>query len=148
MLTHYHLGFFSLLLAFNLLGCKENAVKQGLDPTLCDFQQDECVKNSDTVKLRLALTPRHAPSEKPLTLKLLASSPITDVNIMLEGRDMFMGVIPVNVQQLDEKAYEGKLLYGSCSSGYMVWRGTIKFNHNGVTQRVQFDFLADNTSAK
>lgn len=148
MLTHYRLGFLSLLLAFNLLGCKDNVSKSVVDPTLCDFQQGECVKNSDTVELRLGLTPTQAPSEKPLTLKLLTSSPITDVNIMLEGRDMFMGVIPVNVQQLDEKTYEGKLLYGSCSSGYMVWRGTIKFNHNGVPQRVQFDFLADNTSAK
>ncbi|MGL5393275.1 MAG: hypothetical protein ACRDA8_18160, partial [Shewanella sp.] len=134
--TQYHLKIFTLFIAFNLLGCKENAVKPPPDPTLCAFQQGECVKNSGNVTLRLALTPPHAPSEKPITLKLLASAPITDVKIRLEGRDMFMGIIPVNMQQLDEMTYEGKLLYGSCSSGYMVWRGVIDFTQQGQTHTV------------
>ena len=47
---------------------------------------------------------------------------------------MFMGVIPVNVKQTDKMTYIGQMVYGSCSSGYMVWRGFVSFNVNGETK--------------
>jgi hypothetical protein len=122
---------------------KQVPLKSSLDPSLCPFSQGECIKQIGEMELTINVTPGNAPSEKPLTLKLLSSKPITDVQIRLEGRDMFMGVIPVNVRQIDETTYLGQFVYGSCSSGYMVWRGFIHFSENGESHTVVFDFLAD-----
>ncbi|MCL1088849.1 hypothetical protein L2744_04345 [Shewanella profunda] len=139
-----------LVMAFllNLTACEENVEqvegKQRPDPSLCVFSQGECVKTVAEIELRFTMTPSHAPSEKPLILKLLSSSPISNVQMRLEGRDMFMGIIPVNVRQVDEMNYIGQMVYGSCSSGYMVWRGFVSFTLNGKPQTVIFDFLADN----
>lgn len=135
-------------LIFNLCACNDSSEqitdKKKLDPSLCIFSQGECIKQVAGIELKITLSPVDAPSEKPLELKLLSSSAISDVRIRLEGRDMFMGVIPVNIHKLTEKAYEGRTIYGSCSSGHMVWRGFIDFTLNGQPKTVTFDFLADN----
>ncbi len=141
-----------LLIGFmvNLGGCDKNieqtAEKKALDRTLCAFAQGECVKTIANIELSLSLSPKHAPSEKPLTLKLLTSKPIENVQIQLEGRDMFMGIIPVNIRETGKNAYEGNLIYGSCSSGHMVWRTFIRFSEQQNQYSVFFDFLADNPS--
>lgn len=144
------LPLFIIALVVNLSACNEKveqvAEKKVPDASLCDFLRGECIKNVAGTELKFTLSPSHAPSEKPLTLKLLSSSSITNVQIRLEGRDMFMGVIPVNVRQLNEKTYEGQMIYGSCSSGYMVWRGFVSFTLNGESKAVTFDFLADNNA--
>ncbi len=141
---------FITALVLNLSACNEKAEqaaeKKVEDPSLCDFSRGECIKSVAGVELKFTLSPSHAPSEKPLTLKLLSSSAIRDVQIRLEGRDMFMGVIPVNIRELNEKAYEGQMIYGSCSSGYMVWRGFVSFTLNGEPKAVTFDFLADSNT--
>ncbi|MFG7353388.1 hypothetical protein ACGMNB_20725 [Shewanella oncorhynchi] len=147
VLTRLSPYLFIALFSFNLTACKEDAkqvtLKSSLDPSLCQFSRGDCVKRVGDVELTFRLSPGSAPSEKPLTLQLLSSMPISNVQIRLEGRDMFMGVIPVNVKQTDEMTYIGQMVYGSCSSGYMVWRGFVSFNLNGETKTAVFDFLAD-----
>ncbi|UXK10495.1 hypothetical protein N5094_10040 [Shewanella putrefaciens] len=141
------LVFLTMVLLLNLTACKEKVEhirdKENSDPSLCVFSQGECVKTIAGIKLSFTISPSHAPSEKPLTLNILSSAPISDVHIRLEGRDMFMGIIPVNVRQVDEMNYIGQMVYGSCSSGYMVWRGFVNFTVNGKPQTAIFDFLAD-----
>ncbi|MCL1121116.1 hypothetical protein N7V09_12845 [Shewanella seohaensis] len=139
-----------MLVMMNLTACNEKTTQQiktmPADPTLCAFTRGDCIKRIGDLELSISLTPAHAPSEKPLTLKLLSSDAIDNLQIRLEGRDMFMGVIPVNLREVNKTTYEGKMIYGACSSGYMVWRGFISFNRNGVQQAIVFDFLADNPS--
>ncbi|MDH0448732.1 hypothetical protein [Shewanella sp. GD04112] len=148
VLTRKLLPLSIMLVMMNLTACNEKATQQvetkAVDPTLCAFTQGDCIKNVAGVELRISLSPAHAPSEKPLILKLLTSEPIDNLQIRLEGRDMFMGIIPVNLNELNKTHYEGQMIYGSCSSGYMVWRGFIRFNRNGEEHAVIFDFLADN----
>lgn len=148
MLNRPNLYLFIALILINLTACTEDAKqvthKSSSDPSLCQFSAGDCVKQVDDIKLAISLSPANAPSEKPLTLRLLASTPIKNVQIRLEGRDMFMGVIPVNVKQTDEMTYIGQMVYGSCSSGYMVWRGFVSFEANGENKATVFDFLADN----
>ncbi|ABS08313.1 conserved hypothetical protein [Shewanella baltica OS185] len=148
VLNRPNLYLFIALILINLTACTEDAKqvthKSSSDPSLCQFSTGDCVKQVDDIKLAISLSPANAPSEKPLTLRLLASTPIKNVQIRLEGRDMFMGVIPVNVKQTDEMTYIGQMVYGSCSSGYMVWRGFVSFEVNGETKATVFDFLADN----
>lgn len=55
-----------------------------------------------------------------------------------------MGVIPVNMNKAGENIYKGELIYGSCSSDYMVWRAFVSFTQKGETKVAIFDFLADN----
>ncbi len=149
MLTQFTKHIFSLIfVSFLITACsdpeQENSQDFVIDTTLCQFKQGECVRNIDGVEFRLAISPENTPSEKPLTLTLRTSKAVKDLTIRVEGRDMFMGVIPVNLSQVTEKLYKGSLLYGSCSSGYMVWSAIVSFEHNGKTQALIFDFLADN----
>lgn len=60
---------------------------------------------------------------------------------------MFMGVIPVKWQQVGENSYQASAVYGSCASGYMVWRLMLSYtDEQGLTKQAWFDFLADNPS--
>ncbi len=59
---------------------------------------------------------------------------------------MFMGIIPVKLSQLNEKQYSGQLIFGSCSSNYMVWRVFVSFKQNDELHVATFDFLADSNT--
>jgi hypothetical protein len=118
--------------------------ESSVDLTLCQFSQGLCQLDMAGLKLAVELTPSHAPSETPLTIKLTSSDAITDVAIRLEGRDMFMGIIPVKLLGVSSTEYQGNFIYGSCSSQYMVWRLFVSVNHQGSTKSGYIDFLADN----
>ncbi|MDR8523862.1 hypothetical protein [Shewanella fidelis] len=131
-----------------LLGCEPNnesiTVSQPEDPTLCSFKTDVCAKTVADVEIQLSLNPWQAPSEKPLTMFVTTSKSVTDLKVKLQGRDMFMGVIPVNLAQTDKTHYQGEFVYGSCSSGYMVWSAIVSFTIDDKELFTTFDFLADN----
>ncbi|QBF84611.1 hypothetical protein EXU30_19500 [Shewanella maritima] len=118
------------------------------DPSLCQFQQGACKQLVDGVGVSLTLYPEHAPSEENLQLAVNFDQTVNNVSYVVEGRDMFMGVIPGklaaspvnNAQQL----FEGNLIYGSCSSDYMIWRMTLNFETENGVQTAVFDFRADN----
>ncbi|PTA50288.1 hypothetical protein C9I43_07120 [Shewanella morhuae] len=141
------LNLLLFLLTFSLTACnkeaKQSPLKSSRDASLCQFSAGDCIKKVGDTQLKFNLSPVSAPSEKPLTLTLSSTLPITNVNLRLEGRDMFMGIIPVKMQQSDDTTYIGNFVYGSCSSGYMVWRGFVSFSLNGQDHTVIVDFLAD-----
>ena len=141
----------ALLLFFiaNLVGCdsqpkEQNTQSRILDETLCQFSQGKCEQNVHNLEVSLLINPVFTPSEKPLDIALNFSKPVKDAQIRIEGRDMFMGIIPVNLTTKDDKAYTGSAIYGSCSSDYMVWRAIVTFSLDEQTKTVYFDFLADN----
>ena len=113
------------------------------DKSLCNFSMSPCYKQVSNINLSLLITPFNTPSEKPLTIELTSSEAITDIKMRIEGRDMFMGVIPVNLAKVNEKQYNGQLIFGSCSSNYMVWRALVSFRINDQQHVAVFDFLAD-----
>ncbi|SQH76644.1 conserved exported protein of unknown function [Shewanella benthica] len=146
------LGLYTpLFLAFLCSACSpQQQAKTGLnapefikDTSLCDFSQAACNKQVAGIDLSLLITPFNTPSEKPLTLELASSEAINNVTMRIEGRDMFMGVIPVKLSKLNEKQYNGQLIFGSCSSNYMVWRAFVNFTKNGEPHVAIFDFLAN-----
>lgn len=139
-----------ILSSYFLIACepadKIEQQKYGQDDSLCQFQIKPCeqVVNGNLVSMQF--DKKHAPSEKPIEISLAFSETVSDVNVVVEGRDMYMGVIPViltPIANMDYKVYNGNLIYGSCASGYMVWRANISFAQEGKTYRVWFDFLAD-----
>lgn len=117
------------------------------DPGLCNFQIGACTKSVDGTDLALSISPWNTPSEKPLTLNLTSSNAIANVKVRVEGRDMFMGVIPVNLTETGKNNYQAPLIYGSCSSGYMVWQAIVSFEVNGTEKFAIYEFLADSDKA-
>ncbi|MGI2261564.1 hypothetical protein [Shewanella sp. GXUN23E] len=130
-----------------LSGCgqKEGAVRAFVaeDKTLCQFNRGPCHTKSGDLHISMSLVPDFAPSEEPIEVKITTAQNVTDVNLKLTGRDMFMGMIPVVLTTSDNHNFTGQMIYGSCSSGYMVWRATLSFVYQGEQRQVWFDFLAD-----
>ncbi|MCL2914924.1 hypothetical protein L2725_14240 [Shewanella corallii] len=143
----FTLLFLMVLLMGSILGCEQAKVQVSprgeVDKTLCDFGAGYCNAESGEININLILMPDFAPSERPIDVKITTNVPVSDVTMKLEGRDMFMGVIPVNIQPADDGSFSGQMIFGSCSSGYMVWRATVGFVHQGEQKYVWFDFLAD-----
>lgn len=146
MLDKAVLGIFLFSLCF-LVGCKPDHVEVEssfiADPSLCDFYAGSCNQKVDDVDVKLTFAQPNAPSELPIDLSIIFSAAVTDVKMTVEGRDMFMGVIPVLLQNSDSQQYNAQLVYGSCSSNYMVWRANVIFEYEGIPRSVWFDFLAD-----
>ncbi|UJF20716.1 hypothetical protein [Shewanella sp. OMA3-2] len=114
------------------------------DPTLCQFSAGECHKKVADLTVKLMINPVHTPSEKPLNITLTSSQAITNISMRIEGRDMFMGVIPVSLSSVEDNEANGTLIFGSCSSNYMVWRAFVTFDYNNQPRTLIYDFLADN----
>lgn len=122
-----------------LAGCTDapsTEANHPVDPSLCQFSKGACTVGT----VALTLVPAHAPSEQPLDLALALPEGHQVINARIEGRDMFMGIIPVRFSPQGQ----AEVIYGSCSSNYMVWRlfVTIEDDKGEQYSRV-FDWLAD-----
>ncbi|QDE31258.1 hypothetical protein FH971_09875 [Shewanella polaris] len=115
-----------------------------VDQTLCQFSTGECYKKVADITVGLMIDPVNTPSEKPLNLTLTSTQAITNVSVRVEGRDMFMGVIPVSLSSITDNEIHGNLIFGSCSSNYMVWRVFVSFDYQQQPRTLMYDFLADN----
>ncbi|ABL99995.1 conserved hypothetical protein [Shewanella amazonensis SB2B] len=149
MLGVRNLALASMLLSLIFLsGCDQNQIstqRSVKEPGLCDFHAGECQHSLGENIIRLSLSPANAPSEKPLNFQLKSTDKLVIASSRIEGRDMFMGVIPLKWQQMDENTFNATAVYGSCSSDYMVWRLWLSVsNEAGQSQQIWFDFLADN----
>lgn len=126
----------AVIALFSLTGCGHER-PQAADPSLCQFAQGPCQVQNIT----LNMTPANAPSEQPIALSLELPPGTRMLSAFIEGRDMYMGHIPV----IFDDGGQAEVIYGSCSSDYMVWRLTVKLENNDGTQvSRQFDWLADN----
>ncbi|MGI2175461.1 hypothetical protein [Shewanella ulleungensis] len=114
------------------------------DLTLCQFSTGECYKNVADISVGLMIDPVNTPSEKPLNITLKSTQAITNISMRIEGRDMFMGVIPVLLSSVTDNESQGTLIFGSCSSNYMVWRAFVTFDYQNQQRTLMYDFLADN----
>jgi hypothetical protein len=127
--------------------CNDASVKTSTaiqkDLSLCQFSMSPCTKMMGELSVTVNLSPGSVPSEKPLHFELLTNMNVTNLQVRLEGRDMFMGIIPVNIRETAKNHYEGSIIYGSCSSGFMVWRVWVNFDYQGAQHSLSYDFLAD-----
>ncbi|MFT6132398.1 MAG: hypothetical protein ACJAW2_001120 [Shewanella sp.] len=115
-----------------------------IDKTLCQFSVGECYKKVTDLQVGLLIDPINTPSEKPLIVTLSSNQKITNISMRIEGRDMFMGIIPVSLSEIKDNVYQGPVIFGSCSSNYMVWRVFVSFDYQQQTRTLMYDFLADN----
>ncbi|MCL1077268.1 hypothetical protein D5R81_04885 [Parashewanella spongiae] len=122
----------------------ENIKPDQNDRSLCQFSVGSCNKKVAGVDFSILINPETIPSEKMLHLTLQTNQKVDAISARVEGRDMFMGVIPVTLKGVDKSHYSSDFILGSCASGYMVWRLFISAEVNGKAVSVFFDFLADN----
>jgi hypothetical protein len=131
-----------------LIACErpqtQEQAKLAIDETLCQFSVGECYQEVADLQVGLLIDPVNTPSEKPLLVTLNSNQAITNISMRIEGRDMFMGVIPVSLSQIKNTSYQGSLIFGSCSSNYMVWRVFVSFDYQQQPRTLMYDFLADN----
>lgn len=149
MLFRYHyymVAIFSVL----LLGCHKDTPHQNStdiaaaqSAQLCNFYSGNCIKNSNNMAISLRISPYNTPSKTPLTVLIETEKPVTELTAKVEGRDMSMGVIPIVLSQIDKSNYSGQLIFGSCSSDFMVWRLHVNYRYQDRSYSEYFDFLAD-----
>ena len=90
--------------------------------TLCNLNQQSCALESKAgavVTLQLSPLPPVAESELQLRVSGLSATAVPQGTV--EGRDMYMGVIPL-VFTRQEGDWVASFQVGSCTSDKMVWR--------------------------
>ncbi|MBE8167963.1 MAG: hypothetical protein HAW66_06325 [Shewanella sp.] len=129
-------------------GCDDKNTKvtklDQVDRSLCQFSTGSCTKHVSGLDFSIMIDPETVPSEKILKISLITSVKVQNLSSRIEGRDMFMGAIPVSLKPIDHKAYYADVILGSCASGYMVWRLFVSADIDGKQVNTFFDFLADN----
>lgn len=68
------------------------------------------------------------------------------ISAHIEGRDMFMGKVPVFfLQTSNENTFQAKSLLASCMEEYMVWRLWVKVEMSGKEESFFVDFTVKNS---
>ncbi|MFB2864786.1 hypothetical protein [Aeromonas sp. MdU4] len=102
---------------------------------ICDLSHNSCSLQIDGKPLTVLIPQLPVRAEHDFVLRLEGGDPaITPVKAWLEGRDMFMGTIPVSFEQI-AGGWQGSTLVGSCTSSMMVWLLNIEWS-NGVHQQL------------
>ena len=111
------------------------------------FSQYQLTKNIKTelpVYIELTILPvSGATTEKVVNSHNTSHSAITQVTAYLEGRDMFMGKVPVFFDKKEGKdVYLAETLLASCAEEQMVWRLWITAEIDGEAQTFSVDFTS------
>lgn len=125
-----------------LWGCDKQE-KQNIAELLCFEQNPICQKQIDKNTVKFSISPENAPSEEKITVDLYFSNPVQQLQSRIEGRDMFMGMIPVQWKKLSSDHYQAQILYGACDSGSMIWRMSLEWSENKEIKTSFFDFESD-----
>ena len=117
----------------------------------CIDSQNQCEISTElgdfSVKFSQQQLSDKVKTELPFFIELTQTSQqqtihsITKASAYLEGRDMFMGKVPVFFEQVGkENAYLAQSLLANCSEEQMVWRlwVTIELEKNSTTFFVDF----------
>ena len=131
---------------------------------LCITSQSQCQVNTKLANFSIKFSQQHlsdkVKTELPFFIELAelieltesAESPqaeqitkknTTNITAYLEGKDMFMGKVPVFFEQSGkEGVYLAQSLLASCSDEQMVWRLWITADISGKTQTFFVDFTS------
>ncbi|TRX56955.1 hypothetical protein [Thalassomonas sp. M1454] len=138
-----------LLVASNFYLSESNfSVKNA---NLCDFQQSECTKVSADLEIKLSTEPKvvKAESEIDFELQIKSLKPVKITSAWLEGKDMFMGKIPLFFNPSDISATNlpitvtAQTMIGACTEDTMVWIMNIALEIEGEARLIQFYFESE-----
>ncbi|AXV34449.1 hypothetical protein BFW41_11120 [Aeromonas hydrophila] len=116
-------------------GNVQTAVAGSEKDQICDLSHSSCPLQAGNKPLIARIASLPVQAERDFVIQLQGGEPaVTPVKAWLEGRDMFMGTIPVNFEAT-EQGWQGTTLVGSCTSPMMVWLLNIEWS-NGQRQQL------------
>lgn len=102
---------------------------------ICDLSRTSCSLLLGDKSMTVSVASLPVRAEHDLVILLQGGDPaFKPVKAWLEGRDMFMGTIPVSFEPV-ERGWQGSTLVGSCTSAVMVWLLNIEWS-NGQRQQL------------
>lgn len=111
---------------------------------LCDFKVRDCLVVSNGNEIFLSSNNKIIKTETE-NLFLLKADNIDSFKInsaKLEGKDMYMGVIPVFFTKVDGY-YQANAMLGACMHDKMIWQMTINATINNQTQNLTYSFYSE-----
>ena len=150
----------TLLVALSLIlsACKpisdqnSNNIKQNAEP-LCISSQSDCEITTEKARFSVKFSQHKlidkVKTELPFGIELSnlpdlkSSKGITKVSAHLEGKDMFMGKVPVFfVSEGNDNIYRAESLLANCSEEQMIWRLWITVEVEDQSQTFFVDFTS------
>ncbi|WDE07381.1 hypothetical protein SG34_011115 [Thalassomonas viridans] len=126
-----------LLVLGALSGCQPAEKKQAvsLEPR-CLAQQSECVVRTPAGEFHVLFNVDKVITETPfeITVEYRGSGEIKNISGYLEGRDMFMGKIPLFLTGEKNNQYLAEVMLGSCAEPTMIWRLWLTAEFTGQVQ--------------
>jgi len=143
-----------LLLSFIILSCNPAPkIKSVNSPPRCLASQSQCVINNELGQFSVLFNVDKIHGDLPFELSIAYKSVSNDIKFsgFLEGKDMFMGKIPVFFNKLDDESRQSAdVLLVNCSEEQMVWRLwiTIEIPANHDKELIKKSFFIDFTSSR
>jgi hypothetical protein len=92
----------------------------------CNLHIESCSSQIDKHEVRLDITPKPVPIAKALTINAtLADLPATQVQLDINGSNMYMGYNRITLTQQDKGQWNGKSLLAFCTTDEMHWQLTL-----------------------
>lgn len=107
----------------------------------CKLDDGFCQLSLDGVDYSLETEFQQIPLEEEVKLELRFNDGLRPEKIWVEGINMYMGKIPVIIEQQDSGWLQGLFFLGSCSEPHMRWQLIAEFKTaSGVKKQVRFLF--------
>ncbi|WNC66901.1 hypothetical protein RI845_10155 [Thalassotalea nanhaiensis] len=117
--------------------------KQNTGQIYCDFSAGGCLKTRDFGVFELNASPNIIKSENEIffSLKSKLNQPMKIRAAWIEGKDMFMGKIPLFFEQ-NNGSYHANTLIGACTEEQMIWTMLVEVQINDKIETLLFDFVS------
>lgn len=110
---------------------------------ICDLSHTPCSALIGDKPLTVAIKDFPLRAEHDFAIAITGGDPaIKPVKATLEGKDMFMGTIPVSFEQIDGQ-WQGVTQVGDCTSPVMIWLLNIEWS-NGQRQQLALSVPGNN----
>lgn len=113
----------------------------------CLISQSDCYLDTEEGRYELSFNVEKVITESAFSLFLnyQGDSRISKVSAYIEGKEMFMGKIPVFFSLVAPNQYKAETILGSCSKDQMVWRlwveiSLIDINDTITSKTIFYDF--------
>ncbi|WOH38473.1 hypothetical protein RI844_04415 [Thalassotalea fonticola] len=134
-----------LLIILGFLGYQfiETDKPQIHDQNYCDFSAGSCLRTYAFGRFELNASPNVIMSENEIYFSLTSkSNPSMQIkSAWLEGKDMFMGKIPLFFEQ-SNGIYSANTLIGACTEDQMIWTMWVELIINDKIEILMFDFTS------
>ena len=96
--------------------------------TTCDLAAGPCLAQTEGgQRIQLDLTPRGVPTETPIRVDLRITPPPSELpKVVLQGAEMDMGILDVELRQREPGTYEGSLVVPVCTQESMTWGARVE----------------------